>query len=133
VSDEAKMTTANVLVEVSVERALQDEQWGEQNHPSIFGESARRSYEHRAAHWKRINDARAADGSVCWDGILLEEVFEALAEEDPAARRAELLQVAAVCVAEIECIDRAAERVEPTVANLHATLLVEADGVNADE
>ena len=45
------------------------------------------------------------DGSLAWDGILLEEVYEGLAEIDPLLRRAELVQVAAVAVGEIEAID----------------------------
>ena len=49
-------------------------------------------------------------GAHSWDAILLEEVFEALAESDPVRRRAELVQVAAVAAAEIEAIDRAAGR-----------------------
>ena len=47
-----------------------------------------------------------ATGAHSWDAILLEEVFEALAEADPVRRRAELVQVAAVAAAEIEAIDR---------------------------
>lgn len=41
-----------------------------------------------------------------WLLIALEEVFEALAESDPAKLRAELVQSAAVHVAWIEAIDR---------------------------
>ncbi|MEY9934267.1 hypothetical protein ABH926_008932 [Catenulispora sp. GP43] len=37
--------------------------------------------------------------------MLLEEVYEALAEVDPAALRAELVQVAAVAAAWVEDID----------------------------
>lgn len=46
------------------------------------------------------------DGSVTFADILLEEVFEALAESEPAKLRAELVQVAAVAVQWIEAIDR---------------------------
>lgn len=42
---------------------------------------------------------------VSWADILLEEVAEALAEDDPALVRAELVQVAAVVVKFIEAID----------------------------
>ena len=58
---------------------------------------------------KALNDARMESGAHSWDAILLEEVFEALVESDPARRRTELVQVAAVAAAEIEAIDRAAE------------------------
>jgi len=37
---------------------------------------------------------------------LLEEVYEALCEADPDARKAELIQVAAVALAEIESINK---------------------------
>lgn len=58
--------------------------------------------------WKRTNALRVERGELAWDGILLEEVFEALAEADPAAMRAELVQAAAVIVNMIECLDRGA-------------------------
>lgn len=44
-----------------------------------------------------------------WTAILLEEVFEALAEGDPAGLRKELVQVAAVAVQWVEEIDRRAQ------------------------
>lgn len=45
------------------------------------------------------------DGSVTWRDILTEEVFEAYAEADPAAVRAEMIQVAAVAMKIIDKID----------------------------
>jgi thiosulfate/3-mercaptopyruvate sulfurtransferase len=99
-------TIRAITEEVAVERDNQEITWGQQNHPSCYGESSRRQFEKQAETWKQINEARVAEGCVTWDGILLEEVFEALAESDDAARRAELIQVAAVAVAEIEAIDR---------------------------
>jgi hypothetical protein len=48
-------------------------------------------------------NARNAPG---WDVILMEEVYEALAEKDPDRLRAELVQVAAVAVQWIDCINR---------------------------
>jgi hypothetical protein len=45
-----------------------------------------------------------------WLLIALEEVFEALVEDDPVKLRAELVQAAAVLVAWIEAIDRRAGR-----------------------
>ncbi len=41
-----------------------------------------------------------------WRDILLEEVFEALAEEEPKELRKELVQVAAVAAQWVEAIDR---------------------------
>lgn len=107
----------SAIEDVVAERAAQDAKWGEQNHPAMAsGQGA--GYEEmvcaaaadRANHWKSENAGRAADGTIGWDGILLEEVYEALAESDAALLRAELVQAAAVAVAWIECIDRAATR-----------------------
>jgi hypothetical protein len=51
----------------------------------------------------KFGDQHHPDGT--WMHVLIEEVFEALAEEDPAKLRAELVQVAAVCAAWITDID----------------------------
>lgn len=98
-----------ISAEVTAERLNQVERWGQQDHPSSYGESDRRSYERTANYWKQINDARVNLESLAWDGILLEEVYEALAEIDPLLRREELIQVAAVATAEVEAIDRRIE------------------------
>lgn len=97
---------ADLLDEVASERFAQIEKWGQRDRPSVFGESDRRNFEKTANYWKQINDARVELDSLAWDGILLEEVFEALAESDDDLRRQELIQVAAVALAEVECIDR---------------------------
>lgn len=105
------MTTDNVLKEVAEERQLQDIRFDEQNHPIVsptYGQSSRDFYHNEALLWKLTNDQRFKSGDLAWDGILLEEVYEALAESDPKKIRAELIQVAAVAVAAIECLDRAA-------------------------
>ena len=94
------------LQDVGDERERQEERWGQQNHESSYSASNRLRYRGEAQRWREINDARIKEGRLTWDGILLEEVFEALAEGDDALRRAELIQVAAVAVAEIEAIDR---------------------------
>jgi NTP pyrophosphatase (non-canonical NTP hydrolase) len=74
------MNTCKVLGEVWAERQRQDEKWGQQNH-----------------------------GYFKWTTILAEEVGEAAKdalEGEYQKMRAELLQVAAVAVAAVECIDR---------------------------
>lgn len=74
------LPTHKVLDEVEDERIRQDRQWGEQNH----------------------NPDR-------WLAILLEECGEAAHaanEQNQGWYRAELIQVAAVAVAAIECLDR---------------------------
>jgi NTP pyrophosphatase (non-canonical NTP hydrolase) len=56
--------------------------------------------------YKQLNDS-ARD--VSWFGILMEEVYEAFAETDPAKQREEMVQVAAVAVQIIKCLDRRME------------------------
>jgi hypothetical protein len=89
--------------EIRAERARQDERWGEQNHPLGTGAGAFRANADAA---RRECDAAAASGTVTWRHIVLEELWEALAEADEAAARRELVQLGAVVVAMIECIDR---------------------------
>lgn len=103
--------TQTVLLDIETERKAQDVKWGEQNHPQGGGKNpaaATLEYAARAGAWKSINDERLEAGTLGFDGILLEEVYEALAEDDPVARRAELVQVAAVATLMIEVIDREA-------------------------
>lgn len=107
-----------VWMDVHAERLRQEARWGQQNHPDSYAADDRytpASYSRSADYWKRVNAERVAeqnalgtppDRNSAWDGILLEEAFEALAETDPALRRAELIQVAAVAVAMIEALDR---------------------------
>lgn len=63
--------------------------------------------------YRKVCKTAAADGSLTWRHVLTEEFFEALAEHDPAALRAELLQVAAMAVRWVKDIDMGADR--PTV------------------
>ena len=55
-----------------------------------------------AVAWRWQNDS----GRATWSSVLMEEVCEALAEDDPRAMRAELIQVAAVVVRMVAQIDR---------------------------
>jgi hypothetical protein len=94
-----------LLARVRDERESHLKNWGVQTHPSYFGESERRSYERRANLYKEIWDAQKSTDSITWATVLLEEVYEALSEIDPAKRQYELVQVAAVALAEAESID----------------------------
>lgn len=94
-----------LLAEVYAERQSHLERWGVQTHPSYHGESERRRYLERANHYKQVWDAQKATDSISWAVVLLEEVFEALSEIDPEKRKYELIQVAAVALAECESID----------------------------
>lgn len=105
----------HILLELADERARQDEKWGPQNHPVLMHEKSREGYSNQAEIWKKINAERVAmrnaagvppDRNAGWDGILLEEVFEALGEGDPWRIREELVQAGAVVVAMIEYMDR---------------------------
>lgn len=92
-----------VLFDVNAERDKQEEKWGEQHLPDgTYGDSlsARKANLFR----DRCNSA-TEDGTLTWRDILLEEVYEALAESDPVKLRNELVQSAAVLVAWIEDID----------------------------
>ena len=97
--------------EVRDELARQTAKFGAEDHldydPHDLPSVLRAEYEFRAQRWREINDRRATTGCeradptgpnmcVAWDGILLEEAYEALAENDSDRRRVELVQVAAV-------------------------------------
>lgn len=110
--------SADVLTEVAAERARQDKQWRQQNHPDGTGP---------AIHWglggpafmvrdtaRDITQFHASGAEpglpVTWLDILREEVAEAFAEADPARLRAELIQIAAVAVQWVQAIDRRHEQ-----------------------
>lgn len=93
-----------LLAEVRKERQAHVERWGVQTHPSYHGESQRRRYEGLANYYKEIWEAQSALGTITWDVVLLEEAYEALSEPDPEKRCYELVQVAAVALAEAEAI-----------------------------
>lgn len=113
----------DVLQEVRAERSKQEAKWGEQNH-TILGVDARSALEERRAlrmptsdDAKAYCDATHRAGHGTYASILAEEVCEVLdAAEQDALRgdgsedstRKELVQVSAVAVAMIECIDRRA-------------------------
>lgn len=99
------MSTESVLAEVLGERRRQDAKWGEQNHPDGTG---RYGDKFAAVEARKICDAASGDGSLTYRDILREEVAEAFAESDPAKLRAELIQVAAVCMQWVEKLDREA-------------------------
>jgi|GEM_PF-1363357 len=106
-----------VLAEIAQERARQEAKWGQQNHVDWTPTSAATDLAGAwpagvGDHFKFITDykARGAEGHrLGYFDILMEEVAEAHDEArdgNTKATRAELVQVAAVAVAWIECIDR---------------------------
>lgn len=96
-----------VLEEVLNERNRQRFLWGKQDHPNGTGPTGfHKHVAGVATRYKMDCEIATANGSLTFRHILLEEVFEAMAEEDPQALRDELVQVAAVAVQWIEAIDR---------------------------
>ena len=91
-----------VLQDVRWEVGNQLHQWGIQHHPDGTGGQWDASL---ADYAKVVCGAKAKAGTLTWKDILLEEVYEACAESDRQRLRAELVQVAAVCVSWIEDID----------------------------
>jgi hypothetical protein len=90
------------MVEVDAERQRQLAKWGDQHHPDGTGLPV---YQHAANRYRDQADRNAASGVLAWRDVLLEEVYEALAEADPKALRTELVQCAAVIQAWIADID----------------------------
>lgn len=114
-----------VFADITAERARQDAKWGVQRHD----DGTSREYVNAANHWKGVVDEDADDGESKWAHILLEEVFEALAETDPAKLRAELVQSAAVIVNWLEDIDSRTVPARPlTVGEAIIALVPGAEG-----
>lgn len=119
---ERAVRSAHVLIEVADERRAQDEKWGERNHPNgtgpdldiiddigyFPGEDGNAGLAECAKD--RTDALSHVPGRVTWAHILTEEWAEAMAEDDPALLREELIQVAAVATQWVEAIDRAAAR-----------------------
>lgn len=99
--------TKDVLDAIFRERERQDARFGEQNHP-LVSTSGQRSAANFVDYARKCCDEDAVAGTLTWQVILNEELYEALAETDPTKRREELVQLAAVVVAAIESEDRAA-------------------------
>lgn len=103
--------TSDVLLQVADERDHQDAMRGVQSHPSIFsppdGRGAAEIYHLPCGEQvKADNVTMALRGVLTWADIAIEELVEAVEAMDEAGRREELVQLAAVVVAWIECIDR---------------------------
>lgn len=104
----------NIYDEIANEVAAQEEKWGEQNHYNGTGPNIEwiplyswNMYAIEIAEeLKSRCDLRHKKKTGTWLDILLEEMAEAFAEEDPQKLRRELIQVAAVAANWVRCIDR---------------------------
>lgn len=108
-----RMRRLDVQDAVSDELVAQDDKWGTQDHPDVHEEDPdydRKVYGIWADRWKGANAGRVERRSLAWDGILLEEVYEALAESDEGRLYDELIQVAAVAQQWAEAILRRQDR-----------------------
>lgn len=118
----ATRTDLIALHEILTERSRQDAKWGEQNHPDGTG-AINHPLDHPlslsdsrldlcggaelAEIFKGVCDKNTKMGSLTWKDILLEEVFEALAEEsDSDDLTVEVTQTAAVAVGWLGAISR---------------------------
>lgn len=100
----------SIVAEIVAERARQDEKWGDP-HDVPDGTGAEVTFfggdtfaDLRDVVQATVDAAAAVGGSrMSW--VLLEEVFEALAESDEQKLRGELIQVAAVAAKWVQIID----------------------------
>ena len=108
----------SISEEILSERDRQDEKFGPQwEMPLVRDPRDHDYYAHMADMCKHSNGDTARDMFT----MLREEVYEAGAESDPAAMRAELVQVAAVVLKMVEAIDRSAPG-EEDVSDYHDSL-----------
>jgi hypothetical protein len=93
---------AQIVAQILNERRHQDELWGEQNHPDVPW-AAPIGVERLAKAWcdRAFDEKRGT-----WGHIALEEMGEVIDAPTCEQRRAELVQLAAVCMAWVEAIDR---------------------------
>lgn len=98
--------TDDVLVDIARERQRQRDKWGIQTHPDT-SETPTLVIDELEAKMLRLEAQQV--GLLSWTHILGEEVAEAISEAmagRPDLLREELVQVAAVCCAWVEALDR---------------------------
>jgi hypothetical protein len=88
---------SKVLPKIIDEMHAQRAKWGEQNHPDGTGPLGfQKHIKDVADRYRLVCQAAAADGTLTWRHIFMEEVFEALAETEDELET-EIIQVMAVC------------------------------------
>lgn len=93
-----------IFMDVAEERGRQERRWGTQRHDHADPHRGPARRKLRADGARIACDQADAEDRLSWEHILIEEVFEALAEDDLDRRRIELVQVMAVATAELEQI-----------------------------
>jgi hypothetical protein len=93
-----------IFDDVVVERVSQIARFGEQNWAS--GTSDDDTSIKMANSARNTCDLATKAGDLTWKDILREEYFEAMAEPEGPKLRTELIQVIAVAVAWLDCLDR---------------------------
>lgn len=108
----------NVYDEIQAERQRQNKKWGEQNHSclnqKLLNTENDCTPEKMCEHYEIPSENRAKfmcdiafeNGNGTYAEIAIEEMSEIVSEFDPIKRREEIIQLAAVCVAWVEKIDR---------------------------
>jgi hypothetical protein len=99
---EAHVGLDRVLADITAEREAQHAVHGVQHH---LPDGTDPRWERIAEAARRECDQATAIGHLTWRHILLEEVAEALAEDDPVRLRRELVQVVAVGAQWLQAID----------------------------
>ena len=108
--EDARQRLAGHVEAVALERQFQLDKWGEQSLEFLRGAEdigTQHNFNIQLAAYQAINDE--AGGGYDWFTVLMEEVYEAFVETDPANQREELLQVAAVALAIVNDIDKKEE------------------------
>jgi DNA-binding CsgD family transcriptional regulator len=107
------VSVGSILIEIGRERGAQNFKWGApKDVPDGTGPEVRfhgLTYAELRDAMQETVDTRGAAGQSLMAPVLLEEVFEALAESDQARLREELIQVAAVAAKWVQIIDERAE------------------------
>lgn len=93
-----------IAEEIRAERGRQDLKFGVQRHANGTSEK----FKPLADSARNATRAAEANGQQTWANILREEFWEALSERDRTKLREELIQVGAVVVAWVECLDSGA-------------------------
>jgi len=96
----------NIFNEIRKERVRQDKKFGLQDHPMINKDIKKEKLEEDLKKIRFENDFSRPSKGNCWYYIFAEEILEAFSETEPEKQREEMIQVAAVAVAIIECLDR---------------------------